>query len=115
MRCLLHPATRLTAASTLVAAGLFSSGLFSSTALAAAVPTPPQTGCPGGYLLLSLSDLHDQGYVFSPGLDANNDGYICGKPVAPPVQEQICSQFPGGVCPVPIIYYVRDNNVTRAK
>jgi hypothetical protein len=66
-------------------------------------------------LLLSVNDLVEQGYWFSdPNLDANNDGSICGKPVAAPVQAQICSKFPGGVCTVPIIYMWRDNNVTNA-
>jgi len=102
------PLTRLTAASALVTACLIP-----SMATAASVPTPPETGCPSGWLLLSLNDLEDQGYIFGPGLDANADRYICGKPVAAPVQEHACATFPGGVCPVPIIYYIRDNNVTR--
>jgi hypothetical protein len=104
-----HPVASLAAAGALVA-----TGLLSSSAVAASVPTPKQTGCSAGYLLLSLSDLSEQGYIFSPGLDANNDGYICGKPVAPPVQNQICEQAPGGVCTVPIIYYVTDNDKTPA-
>jgi hypothetical protein len=62
---------------------------------------------------LSLDDLESRGYIFRPELDANADRYICGKPLAPPVQEQSCATFPGGVCPVPILYYVRDNDVTR--
>jgi hypothetical protein len=102
------PLTRLTAASAIATACLIP-----SMAAAASVPTPPETGCPSGWPLLSLNDLEGEGYIFRPDLDANADRYICGKPVAAPVQEQICATFPGGVCPVPIIYYVRDNDLVR--
>lgn len=101
--------TGLTAVSALITVG----GLVPSTAAAAAVPTAPETGCPSGWFLLSLNDLEDQGYIFSPDLDANADRYICGKPLAPPVQAQACATFPDGECPVPILYSVRDNSVTR--
>ena len=98
--------TGLTAATALIAVCFIP-----STATAAKVPTPPVTGCPGGWFLLSLDDLESQGYIFSPELDANGDRYICGKPLAPPVQEQVCATFPGGRRPVPIVYYVRDNDL----
>jgi hypothetical protein len=102
------PLTKLIAATALITVGMIP-----AAATAAKVPTPPGTGCPTGYFLLSVDDLEDQGYIFWPELDANADGYICGKPLAPPVQEQFCATIPGGVCTVPIIYYLRDNNVTR--
>jgi hypothetical protein len=102
------PFVGLTAASALIATGLFSS----TAAADAAVTTPLDTGCPAGWQSLSLSELAKKGYIFPDDLDANGDGYICGKPVAPAVQEMICETFPEGVCPVPVIYYIRDNNVT---
>ena len=80
------PLTRLTAASALVTACLIP-----SMATAAIVPTPPETGCPSGWPLLSLNDLEDQGYIFGPELDANADRYICGKQLAAPVQEHFCA------------------------
>jgi hypothetical protein len=85
-------------------------GFVLSSASAAQVPTPPGTGCPGGYTVLSVGDLVEQGYIRIP--DTNGDGHVCGKPVAAPVQAQICDQSYGGVCPVPTIYMWRDNNVT---
>ena len=105
---------RFTTAGRLVlCAGLACVGLAPGAALAATVPTPPENGCPAAYQLLSLDDLEGEGYVFSPDLDANGDRFICGKPLNPVVQAQVCATFPDGVCPVPVIYYVRDNDVTR--
>ena len=103
------PLTKLIAATTLITVGMIPA----ATATATKVPTPPGTGCPTGYLLLSVDDLNDLGHMLWPELDANADGHICGKPLAPPVQEQFCATLPGGVCTVPTIYYLRDNNVTR--
>jgi hypothetical protein len=103
------PLVRLTAASAFVAAGLLPSAAVADPA----VPTPPDTGCPAGWQLLNLQEMHQQGYQFTVHPDADGDGFFCGKPVAPAVQAMICETFPGGVCPVPIIYYLRDNNVTR--
>jgi len=105
------PLTKLIAATTLLTVAMIP-----ATATAAKVPTPPGTGCPTAYLLLSFDDdLND--HMISPELerelDANADGYICGKPLAPKIQEQFCATLPGGVCTVPVIYYLRDNNVTR--
>lgn len=100
------PLTGLTAASALVTVCLIP-----SLATAAIVPTPPETGCPSGWPLLSLNDLEGQGYIFSPELDANSDRYICGKQLAAPVQEHFCATYFDGVCPVPVIYYVRDNDL----
>jgi hypothetical protein len=94
-------------------AGLLTVALAPPTALAAAVPTPPVTGCPVAYELLSLDNLEAEGYVFAPDLDANGDRFICGKPLNPVVQAKICLTFPGGSCPVPIIYAVRDNSVAQ--
>ncbi len=94
-------------------AGLVGVGLAPAAAQAAAVPTPPESGCPAAYQLLSLDDLEGEGYVFVPDLDANSDRFICGKPLNPVVQAQVCLTFPDGVCPVPVLYYVRDNDVSQ--
>ena len=101
------PLTKLIASTALITVGMIP-----ATATAANVPTPPESGCPAAYCLLSLDDLEDQGHIFWPELDANADRYICGKPVAPKIQEQVCATIPGG-CTVETIYYLRDNNVTR--
>jgi hypothetical protein len=87
-------------------------GLAPAGALAAA-PTTPETGCPAAYQLLALDDLEGEGYVFAADLDANGDRFICGKPLNPVVQAQVCLTFPGGVCPVPVLYSVRDNDVAQ--
>ncbi|RZT20085.1 hypothetical protein EV649_3227 [Kribbella sp. VKM Ac-2569] len=70
-----------------------------------------ETGCPSGSLLLSVSDLIDQGYDadFWHAIDANADGFACGHPVSAPVQDRIC----GVPCHVPIIYRAGDNNLTQ--
>jgi hypothetical protein len=105
---------RFTTAGRLVlGAGLVCVGLAPAPALAAAVPATPETGCPTAYQLLSLDDLEAEGYVFAPDLDANGDRFICGKPLNPVVQAQVCLTFPGGVCPVPVLYSVRDNDVAQ--
>lgn len=94
-------------------AGLACVGLAPAAAPAGAAPAPPTTGCPAAYQLLSLDDLEGEGYVFVPDLDANGDRFICGKPLNPVVQAQVCLTFPGGICPVPVLYYVRDNDVAQ--
>jgi hypothetical protein len=80
---------------------------FGPAALAA---TPPQTGCPAAFSLLSVQWLSTQGPYQLPGiLDAagNNDGYVCGKLVVEPAATQFC----GGPCDVPI-YNFYDNDKT---
>jgi hypothetical protein len=79
----------------------------------AAAATPPTTGCPPAWELLSLDTLEGQGYVFAPDLDANGDRLVCGKPLNAVVQARICLTFPGGDCPVPVIYALRDNDVAQ--
>ena len=103
----------ITACRTVLGAGIVFAVFAPAAALAAAVPTPPTTGCPTGYQLLSLDDLEGRGYVFAPDLDANRDRFICGKPLNPVVQARVCLTFPGGVCPVPVLYAVRDNEVAQ--
>ncbi len=95
-----------------VAAALVTAGLLPATATAARA-APPETGCPASYQLLSLDDLEQQGYIFRPELDANQDRHICGKPLNERSQEKFCLDVFGGDCPVPIIYAVRDNDVTK--
>jgi hypothetical protein len=102
-----------TACRLVLGAGVASAALAPPAALAAAVPTTPETGCPPAWQLLSLDDLEERGYVFVPELDANGDRFICGKPLNPVVQAQICLTFPDGVCPVPVLYSVRDNDVAQ--
>lgn len=106
------PLTKLIAATTLITVAMIP-----ATATAANVPTPPpESGCPAAYLLLSFDDElkdHMISLELERQLDANADGYICGKPLAPKIQEQFCATLPGGMCTVPTIYYLRDNNVTR--
>lgn len=100
---------RITTTATTVAGTLLALGLW-PTAPSTAAPAA-QTGCPGAFDVLSLDDLVAAGYVFAPDLDANEDGRICGKPMNPVVQERLCLTFPGGVCPVPVLYTVRDNDL----
>ena len=71
-----HRIAALGAAGTLMA-----TGLVALSATSAVAGTPKETGCPSGALLLSVSDLLDQGYNpdFVLSVDANADGFICGK------------------------------------
>ena len=106
--------------STATASLLLASGLVVLAGGAATADTPPETGCPsngqpGGWLYLSVSDLVQQGYLnVGANIDLDADGYICGKPVSPALQALICAERPGGVCPVPVIYYFRDNDLSAA-
>ena len=70
------------------------------------------TGCPGGYETLQVSDLLARGYdlEFTTRVDANVDGVICGKPLSERQQEKFCEGVVGG-CYVDVIYGVRDNTV----
>jgi len=71
---------------------------------------PLTNGCPAGWEALNLSDLAPYRYhVVSSGLDANGDGIICGKPLAP--QEQAV-RFPNAS--VPVIFDFMDNSLTPA-
>ena len=103
---------RLRRIAALSAAGtLMATGLVALSATSADAGTPKETGCPSGALLLSVTDLIDQGYDpdFWHAIDANADGFACGHPVSAPVQNRIC----GGPCPVPIIYRAGDNTLTQ--
>jgi hypothetical protein len=76
--------------------------------------TPLETGCPSSEQVLVVADLLAMGYrvpAVVDGVDTggNGDGIICGKPL-PVVQEMQC---PASECPVPVVYYFRDNNITR--
>jgi len=99
-------ATAATAGALALSATLIAAG-------SASAATPPETGCPAGYSLLSLEWLAEQGaYMLPFQLDAagNNDGLVCGKPLNPVVQNNIC----GNQCPVPVIYNFYDNTRTPA-
>ncbi|HEX7095806.1 MAG TPA: hypothetical protein VF183_07970 [Acidimicrobiales bacterium] len=96
-----------------VAGGLLAVGSSAIGAVSANADTPPTTGCPAGYELLSVDWLTQQGAYMLPGqLDSagNDDGFVCGKPLNPVVQYTICADN----CPVPIIYNFYDNNRTPA-
>jgi hypothetical protein len=85
--------------------------LASATSLANA-ETPPQTGCPAGYLTLSVAWLATQGPYQAPSkIDAagNQDGFVCGHPLTPADTAHICSP-----CAVPVVYLFRDNDLTPA-
>jgi hypothetical protein len=78
-----------------------------------ATATPKETGCPNGQLVLSISELHEQGYSSAiDSVDANQDGLICGQPLSPRQQNKKCEA--AGGCTVPIIYYLSDNRLTPA-
>ena len=97
---------------------MLTTGLAALGAGVAAADTPPQTGCPsngqsGGWQLTSTADLIARGYdPHVTNFDVNADGFICVKPVSQALQDLICADQPGGVCPVPVIYYLRDNDLT---
>jgi hypothetical protein len=80
---------------------------------AALAATPPETGCPAGFSLLSVQWLSTQGPYQLPGiLDAagNNDGYVCGKAIVDVAATHLC----GGSCGVPVLYNFYDNDKTPA-
>ncbi len=78
---------------------------------ALAVDTPPATGCPASNEVLVVAELTALGYRVPAQVDAagNNNGLVCGKPLSDAAARQHC----GGVCPVPVIYLFRDDDVTR--
>jgi len=96
-----------------VATGLLAIGSSAFGAGSASADTPPENGCPAAYQLLSIAWLTQQGPYMVPGLldsAGNNDGYVCGKPLNPVVQYNVCADN----CPVPIIYNFYDNSRTPA-
>ena len=103
-----------TAAAALILATGGVVGTSVTSALADAGSTPKATGCPEGYLTLSIAWLLEQfsgyrvpGMIDDPANGGNGDGIVCGNPVAPKQEEKFC----GGPCPAPI-YNFRDNSVT---
>jgi hypothetical protein len=75
--------------------------------------TPKSTGCPEGYLTLSIADLLNvfpyrvPGMVDDPANGGNGDGIVCGNPL----NAERSGTFCGGTCPA-TIYSFRDNNLT---
>ena len=95
-------------AATAVAGGLLAVGLAGPASAAPATP-PTVTGCPAGYLHLSVTFLEGQGPYMAPrAIDqaGNDNGFVCGRPLPPAAAEQAC----GGPCPVPVIYLFRDDD-----
>ena len=89
-------------------------GLVPVTA-APAMGTPPETGCSSANQVLVVADLVPLGYmvpqqVDDPANGGNGNGLVCGKPFNPVVQQLHC---PADTCPVPVVYYFRDDNLTR--
>jgi hypothetical protein len=75
---------------------------------AAAVPTPPETGCPAGSEQLSVETLTGLGYNVPARIDpvGNNDGWVCGHAVVDAAAEQIAPGL------TRTLYLFGDNDVT---
>ncbi len=96
------------------AAAIAGLGLVPATA-SAAMGTPPETGCPSSNEVLVVADLVPLGYMVPQRIDdpangGNGNGLVCGKPFNPVVQELQC---PAATCPVPVVYYFREDSLTR--
>ena len=97
-----------------IAVAIASLGLIPATA-ASAMGTPPETGCPSADQVLVVADLVPLGYMVPQRIDdpangGNGNGLVCGKPLNPVVQEMQC---PAATCPVPVVYYFREDSLTR--
>lgn len=76
-----------------------------------ATASPTATGCPGGYTTQQVSDLDTAGYgtLFLDGVDGNDDGVVCTKPLSDRQVEKFCATH---VCTVTILAFT-DNTAGR--
>jgi hypothetical protein len=70
------------------------------------------TGCPASNQVLEVAGLYALGYRLPSLVDSegNRNGRVCARPLNPVVQERSC---PAATCPVDVLYYFRDDNLTR--
>jgi hypothetical protein len=83
---------------------------------ALAVDTPPETGCPAAYDVMTVAELEATGHSPAPrNVDAagNGNGLVCTRPFAEAANEQLCRLAPGGLCVVDQIYFYLDDNVAQ--
>lgn len=93
-----------------LAAALIASATASATGIDQSVipfvPGNPLTnGCPSGWEALTLTDLHNFGYM-PDAIDVNGDGIICGLPWTTAEQT---ARLPGALRPV--VFSFEDNNL----
>jgi L-asparaginase II len=80
---------------------------------APAAATPPQTGCPSAFDVMTVAELEATGHIPAPrNVDAsgNHNGLVCAKPLSDSAARQFCRQIGG--CTIDTIYYYRDDDVT---
>lgn len=100
----------------LCTAALSTSAALLTMAPALAVDTPPQTGCPAAYDVMTVAELEATGHIPAPrNVDAagNGNGLVCTRPFADAANEQLCRLAPGGPCTVDQIYFYLDDNVAQ--
>ncbi|HMQ35528.1 MAG TPA: hypothetical protein PKD53_32775 [Chloroflexaceae bacterium] len=81
-----------------------------SASARAAPSTPPETGCPAGWLHETVAWFEEQGpYRVPRAVDeaGNNNGSVCAHPYAEAARIAIC----GPDCPVPVVYQFRDDDL----
>ena len=97
------------------AAFAVSAALFTAVP-ALAVDTPPETGCPAGFQVMTVAELEATGHIPAPrNVDAagNGNGKVCALPFAPAANEQLCRLAAGGPCTVDQIYFYVDDNIAQ--
>ena len=78
-------------------------------AVASAEPagSPVTTGCSGGELLSVRALIaEDRDYRPVRAIDANGDGFVCGRALPASAGEQVCAD-----CGVPVVYLFTDNQL----
>ncbi len=84
-------------------------GLLAFPGAGRAGATPPETGCPSGYLVLSVETLTDHPYQLPAIIDngGNSNGYVCGLPLPGAVSDAY------GVPGRQLYIFVDDNSPAR--
>lgn len=74
----------------------------------AADPPPENGGCPASFSVFTLAELGFRPSAVRADTEGNNNGQVCAKAMNPRAQEQFCPD----PCPVEVVYYHRDDNLT---
>jgi hypothetical protein len=80
-----------------------------------AVDTPAVTGCPASYEVRSVAELIALGYHAPQVIDeaGNANGLVCASQLPENRQAEICRRFVGACAPGDILYFFRDDTLTR--
>lgn len=77
-------------------------------AAAPADPPPTNGGCPASFSVSTVAELGFRPSAVRADTEGNDNGLVCVKPMNPQAQEQFCPE----PCPVEVVYYHRDDDLT---